>query len=606
MFRNLTLSGKALILLVGVPLACELSFFAATALLLERTEAARMREGHARDISAHANTLQELLLQTWTTSFVYHFSRSADFRPRYESLTARIDSANAALLDLVENDAQERSRCEGVRQIVGKCISTLQSAHNLLDAGDRAGARSTLYAMQQDMADLFRVTDGLVKQQAQIQETLAQDERFSRASVAVALIAGTIFNIALVCLLTGMFNRSLLSRLDVLLENTHRLAGGQPLLAAVSGTDEIGQLDQFFRKMASSLSDATRQERAVVDNAADVICSIDAEGKIASINPACLRVWGYSPDELRGSPLIRLVCPDAVGATLEAIHQTIGQKAVKSFESRIERKDGAFVDMLWSALWSPDDKTLFCVAYDITAGKQADQDRREFVTLVRNNLDIPLGSIYKSLSQVLAGGKLSGTGLKSGWMAQRNVTRLIALVDDLLHVESMESGKLELKLAPTDISEIVERGIQLVAGYAQQKGVRLESCVGKGISVLVDERRVVQVVVNLLSNAVKFSPKETVVSVNVEEDSDWVCITVADTGRGVPPELQESIFERFKQAEASDERLEGGSGLGLAICKAMVERHGGCIGVEPNWADGEIKGSIFWFRLPKQQTSIWT
>lgn len=103
-----------------------------------------------------------------------------------------------------------------------------------------------------------------------------------------------------------------------------------------------------------------------------------------------------------------------------------------------------------------------------------------------------------------------------------------------------------------------------------------------------------QVLVNLLSNAVKFSPRGGVVRLSAASDADWAEVRVADQGRGIPASFREAIFERFRQVEASDARQKGGSGLGLAICKAIIEQHGGSIGVESE----EGRGSVFWLKLP--------
>jgi signal transduction histidine kinase len=130
---------------------------------------------------------------------------------------------------------------------------------------------------------------------------------------------------------------------------------------------------------------------------------------------------------------------------------------------------------------------------------------------------------------------------------------------------------------------------------AQNLGIEVRSSQDNDLRILGDEERLVQVVVNLLSNAIKFSKKGDSILVETHARKDMVEITVQDQGRGVPLHLQETIFEKFKQVERDDDTKKGGTGLGLAICKAIVERHGGSIGVHPN---PQGAGSTFWFRIP--------
>jgi signal transduction histidine kinase len=169
------------------------------------------------------------------------------------------------------------------------------------------------------------------------------------------------------------------------------------------------------------------------------------------------------------------------------------------------------------------------------------------------------------------------------------------LINDLLDIEKMESGMLELHVQPTDMSLIIKRSIEAVAGFAQTQGISVFMPDKQKQPVEADADRLVQVIVNLLSNAIKFSTKGESVVVAAETKGSKMRVTILDRGRGVPASMRESIFERFKQVELNDERKKGGSGLGLAICKAIVERHGGTIGVEPG---PEGKGSLFWFILP--------
>lgn len=596
---NLTLSRKALLVLVAVPLAFELTFLGSIAAVLEQAESARVREGQARDVSTHANALLRLLLELATTSVVYYLSNSGGFESRYQSLVNQMLAECEPIKVLVKGDAQGQRCYDEMLKLGAPCVTGFKTAHDAVKKGDRAGGLKAFIATQDQMSRFFEATDQLLEEQSLIQQSGTQLEQSYREQLTVLLCTGVIFNVALVWFVASLFNRSTLGRLEVVLNNSMRLALRQPLMPPVGGTDEIAHLDQFFRTMASSLAEATRKERGAVENAVDVICSIDGDGKITAVNPASFRVWGYAPADLLGTRLSQIVHSEDINQTLESIRQTMDKKSVETFENRIKRKDGSLVDTLWSANWSQDERSIFCVANDITERKELDRLKREFIGLVRNDLKVPLTAIHEYLSRLDQRVQLSQAGHTSVQMAEDNVKRLIGLVNDLLDIERMESGKLELHLSPASLSIVVERSVQSVLGYAQQRKVQIETQCLDDMIVQADEDRLVQVVVNFLSNAIKFSPKDSLIVVSVEQDAESVRVSVRDRGRGVPKELREAIFERFKQVDACDETVKGGSGLGLAICKVIVEKHGGSIGVESNIANEQEQGSDFWFCLPK-------
>jgi signal transduction histidine kinase len=181
--------------------------------------------------------------------------------------------------------------------------------------------------------------------------------------------------------------------------------------------------------------------------------------------------------------------------------------------------------------------------------------------------------------------------------AEETSEQLIGMVSQLLDLEKMKSGKLDLEFRPVRLREILENAKAAVSGFAEFKNVSMQVS-ETDASVLGDEKRLTQVVVNLLSNAIKFAPDNSSVDIAVREaDGQQIEVRVTDGGRGVAPESQVMIFDRFRQAERADSGT--GSGLGLAICKEIVEEHYGTIGVES--ASG--KGSTFWFKLKKLDES---
>jgi signal transduction histidine kinase len=222
--------------------------------------------------------------------------------------------------------------------------------------------------------------------------------------------------------------------------------------------------------------------------------------------------------------------------------------------------------------------------------------KQEFAAMISHDLRTPLTSIQLFLS-MLSKGMLGDVNEKikdKAGVADRNATRLIGLINDLLDLEKMEAGQLPLARANADACAVVNHSLESVRAFSEKHQVHLAFENAGSIHVFADEGRVIQVLVNLLSNAIKFSPSGGTVSVSVSSIGTSAKFAVADQGRGVPPELQGAIFDRFKQVDDTDSTEKKGTGLGLAICKAIVEQHGGTIAVD----SVEGSGSTFWFTLP--------
>ena len=226
--------------------------------------------------------------------------------------------------------------------------------------------------------------------------------------------------------------------------------------------------------------------------------------------------------------------------------------------------------------------------------KEVERLKQEFLSTVSHELRTPLTSIRGSLGLLASGavGALSDEVVEIVAIAERNAVRLMALINDILDLERLETGKIELQFGPVPVESILRRAVESLATFGQKHGVTVE--VPEVSSMIwADADRIVQVLVNLLSNAVKFSPPGGVVTISVQPREGWIEFRVTDRGRGVPAAYHRTIFERFRQVETSDAREKGGTGLGLAICKSIIEQHGGTIGVESE----EGGGSSFWFRV---------
>ena len=345
------------------------------------------------------------------------------------------------------------------------------------------------------------------------------------------------------------------------------------------------------RQLAARLSrDATRSEarvRTVVDNVAEGILTFDQGGGVRWCNAAAERLFEAPASALVGRSIEELV-PVARGDLRDGFRN----------ESLGRRQDGALfpIELSVTEMREEDQPLFVALVRDATERREVERMKDEFVSTVSHELRTPLTSIRGSLGLLNSGvlGELPADAAEAVAIAERNSGRLLALINDILDVERLRAGEFELARAPVAASALVAAALDSIRPVADGRGVGIETSVREA-EVDGDRRRLGQVLVNLLSNAVKFSPEGGTVRLEAGPEGADAVFRVIDRGRGVPAEHQAAIFERFRQVEASDSRERGGSGLGLAICKALVERHGGRIGVDS--VPGE--GSTFWFRVPR-------
>jgi PAS domain S-box-containing protein len=595
---NLSLAKKVLIL-VFLPLFFELSFLATLYVLLEQSEAERVRETHAREVVGQVNTLLRLMLEAGTASVLSYMTSSQSYYKRYRDLSERFSDEANKLGVLVHKNEHERGTYSRMAALNLDVMNQLKMADEYFRRGENDLSMKLWLKLQTEMNDLFTLADQLVEEQQTLQKAKVIAQSRYRDDVKALIVVVALLNIGLATVLALYVNRSTTRRLEGLLENTKRLASDKPLSPPLKGdNDEIAALDTAFRSMASALAEAIAKERAVLENAADVICTIDDEGRFTTANPATLKLWGYAPEDLLGGRLSFILPPDDSDSTLASVRSQVASKVGGTFEAPVKCKDGSLAQTLWTTQWSDRENALFCVVHDISERKRIENLKQEFVAMVSHELRTPLTSVQGFLSILSAGAyaELDKPGAESLQMAEQNVGRVINLVNDILDVEKLNTGLLRFDMADIALNKLISDGLNSVMALADQKDVDFVYSAPTDLIVRADGERITQVIINLLSNAIKFSPEGKMVVVVVSDRGAEVEVSVIDQGRGVPLAERAEVFERFHQVQAADGKSHRGTGLGLAICKALIEQHGGTIGV----VDGRSGvGSQFWFRLPK-------
>lgn len=347
--------------------------------------------------------------------------------------------------------------------------------------------------------------------------------------------------------------------------------------------------------------EAAQRNETILDSTIDPIIIINPSGSIETLNKAATAMLGYAASELarRDFDVISDIA-SGVGSFLDRIGLVDGELRTRYWtDRRVRHRDGRMlpVDIALGLMRLPDGDHIVASLRDIEERKRVEQLKDDLISTVSHELRTPLTSIVGALGllRLDRGNQLDKDAAELVAIAENNAQRLIRLINDMLDIDRIDSGKLRITLAPINLHDVVVRAGEDNGGLAHAAGITIDAVVGADtLMVQADEERLLQVMTNLLSNAVKASPTGSYITLGVVPDGDGrrATVYVDDEGPGIPEEFRSRIFGRFERA-ASDEAASG-TGLGLAITREIVSQHGGDLWFE----DRPSGGTRFAFSLP--------
>jgi PAS domain S-box-containing protein len=351
-----------------------------------------------------------------------------------------------------------------------------------------------------------------------------------------------------------------------------------------------------------------RQQEILLDSVSDGICGVDRRGFISFANPAAARLLGADAANITGRP-VHDVLHGAAPANHRCdedcpLRRAYGREKAAAGEDAIFRADGSSfpAEYVLTPIAEQGNFSGSVLSFrDISQRYALDRLKDEFISTVSHELRTPLTSIRGALGLLSSGmlGQVNDKAANLLRIALNNSDRLVRLINDILDLERIQSGREPLAFRPVQLAQIVRQAIDGMAPVADAAGVQLIHDTTQ-VEIDADPDRMLQVLTNLLSNAVKFSPPNSTISVMLRPGSSGVTLSVIDQGRGIPADKLEAIFGRFQQVDATDSRQKGGSGLGLAICRTIVQQHSGRIWAERN----PVRGSTFRAFLPYKPAPI--
>ncbi|EAZ93195.1 PAS domain S-box protein [Crocosphaera chwakensis] len=363
------------------------------------------------------------------------------------------------------------------------------------------------------------------------------------------------------------------------------------------------------KRIELALEESEERFRSAFENAGIGMVLISLEGEFLKVNQAFCGMLGYSEQELLLKNFQEITHPDDLTMSNKGLQQlSSGQIKTYQMEKRYIVASGSIIwcSVTISSIKDQDQHPLYFVTQvqDITERRELDRLKTEFISVVSHELRTPLTSMRGALG-LLDSGVLREEPETVEHMLQivlRNCDRLIRLVNDILNLERLESGKVQLIKEACEVDHLLTDAVETVSAMAMEASINIE-LTSISAHVWASYDAIIQILTNLLSNAIKFAPEGTTVWLTAQlfDDPDstdratsFVLFSVKDQGRGIPTNKLTTIFGRFQQVDASDARQKAGTGLGLAICQSIIQQHNGRI-----WVDSILgEGSTFYFTLP--------
>jgi PAS domain S-box-containing protein len=370
---------------------------------------------------------------------------------------------------------------------------------------------------------------------------------------------------------------------------------------------DVRELLEAERRSKEALAQSEQQLRTLANAIPPLAWMAEPDGHIFWYNQRWYDYTGTTPEAMEGWGWQTVHDPEMLPQVLQRWRDSINTGEPFEMEFPLKGADGSFRSFLTRMIPLKDERgrvmRWFGTNTDVEelrqALRQAEDANRlkdEFLATLSHELRTPLTSIL-GWARMLGGGRLDEDSTRRAIRTiERNAKAQSQLIEDILDVSRVITGKLRLEVQPVNLATVIESAINAVLPAADAKGIRLQRVLDTGASMISgDPARLQQIIWNLLSNAIKFTPKDGHVQVRLERVNSHVEITINDNGQGISPDILPYIFERFRQADSSITRAHGGLGLGLAIVRHLVEMHGGTVRAESH---GDGQGATFTIKLP--------
>ena len=699
-------------LLAGLPLLLEFACVVALLLVQHKAQEELEKTSHSRQIVQSIYNVNNMyqgmkLSKLNAPNFVVaHPNSFFEAVPEYKYVVSTIPSELKRLLKLVAYDAEAS---ESIQRLIARYEAMLPSLKRWplllgLQTSDPdllSKAQPTLVPVTgenrtefiQTELNMLALEHDVIESLASIKEKAIpgikkhqRGKTHSDQQMENIIYLMMLGNILLALALAAYFYRNTIARLNTLIENSNRLRFGESLVQGKEDSDELGILDKSFHLMARTLRETARKNSAMIRNSMDVLMSLDETGRCIDVSPSAGKMFERHPNTLIGDPIASILLKkDAErfpaeltlaktrsAHTFEMATSSLSTKLrsdatlinndgiqpVDGVEVPVEAIEEKKIDLMWTVRWSEDSKQYFCVAHDISNRKKIELIRQEIVQMVSHDLRSPLTNLlnHQETLEETTLPKLNVEGQKYFEKSNRDIDKMLGLINDLLDFEKVKAGMMELQIKSVTVDELIEEALADIFKFEQRERIiigeeeeeeevkeevklqdhKLEKESHKSelheselhetelqeTSLNIDNDLIARVLTNLLLNALSRSPANSEVKLFVSRSSAGnIKFSIEDVGgqiSNIEKEKIEYIFNRASATKLPQETEEtgtdgrtteqipsgelepwtDGNSFRFSLCKALVESHAGTIGLR-----NTDRGAIFWFELPASRVA---
>ena len=646
-WADLPLRTKGLIV-VFIPSIALLIGFIAVFFVNDAEDKAQASIDRTLQVRSEIRTILTGVLEAEAGVRGFAITHQPEFLENFDEAHSRIMRSLAHLAKLVTNNTRQSVRVRALQPLIDQKFDVMR---RIVEAPPPSPGSAVEYValLVQSKAAMKNIRAHIEQtdhEEARLESIRAANlEEMHRINLAVnelTVIFGFLGGIAAVLL----FSSGIVRRVQKIEENAQRLAHELPLLPIGGGRDEIGRMARRLEetsqllarnraaleeeterlnanirereKIANALRESEQRLQAVLDNTTAVVCLKDTESRFQLVNRQFEKVFGATAEEVRGQDVHALFPKELADVFRENDLKVIRERVPLQFEEPAMHEDGlhTYLSTKFPLLDDEGNAQAICtISTDITDRKRFEDElqrtrdeadrashaKSEFLSRMSHELRTPLNAIL-GFAQILELDTEGDGDRESVDQILRAGGHLLELINEVLDISRIESGRLSISTEPVEVSTVIEECVQLIRLASEQRHIELEVNLGEVSEkyVLADCQRLKQVVLNLLSNAVKYNRDGGNVMIGCEVgESETFRLKIRDTGYGISRQDVERLFSPFERLQADRTTIEG-TGLGLALSKRLVELMGGRIGVKstPN------EGSLFWIELPQTEAPL--